>query len=372
MNHPGELHNKSMDCAEFALLARLRNDHDEAARLFRESLELELQAIREMETDPVEPTFSVLHRSAATLVMDCNDAALAERLVAAALSRDAAPSDIREELRDLLEQVYFRRHLQLRGIDLAEDEVQMSLVGRGVGFGVVPSNEFLERVDRASKLIYRIVDRRQGREFRTAGRLKKVLKDDYEVFLSVPRAASFAVTLKLGRPSAQPKLPGISDTAEVVDEFMNLMGLLSAGDYSTIQTVIPEEPYRTNFLQLGRRLAPDGEDVAVVGFTTMRGGTERFVEVSRPRRDIVIPKTGPSEGPPAERVVVRGTLRFADATHGDSGRIKIVDEQGHATPNIKVPEGMMGDIVKPLWDTRVVVSGRQVGNVIVMDDIDEE
>lgn len=372
MNHPGELHNKSMDCAELALLARLRHDHDEAARLFRDSLEFELEAIREMETDPVEPTFSVLHRSAATLAMDCNDAELAERLIAAALSRETAPSDIREELRDVLEQVYFRRHLELRGIDLAEDEVQMSLAGQGVGFGVVHSSEFLERVDLASKLIYRIVDRRQGRKFRTAGRLKKVIKEDYEVFLSVPRAASFAVTLKLGRPSAQPKLPGISDTAEVVDEFMNLMGLLSAGDYSNIQTVIPEEPYRTNFLQLGKRLAPDGEEVAVVGFTTMRGGTERFVEVSRPRRDIVIPEMGASEEPSAGRVVVRGTLRFADATHGDSGQIKIVDEQGHPTVSIKVPEGMMADIVKPLWDSLVVVSGRRVGNVIIMDDIDTE
>lgn len=354
-----------------ALLARLRHDHDKAAELFRKSLELELDAIKAMEADPVEPTLSVLHRSAATLAMDCNDAELAERLVAAALSRDTVPSDIREELRDLLEQVYFRRHLQLRGIDLAEDEVQMSLAGQGVGFGVVHSNEFLERVDRASKLIYRIVDRRQGREFRTAGRIKKAIKDDYEVFLSVPRAASFAVTLKLGRPSTQQKLPGISDTAEVVDEFMNLMRLLSAGDYDKIQTEIPEEPYRTNFLQLGKRLAPDGEDVAMVGFTSMRGGKESFVEVSRPRSDIVIPEADETEEPSMERVVVRGTLRFADATHGDSGQIRIVDDQGQATPNIQVPEGMMGDIVKPLWDSRVVITGRRKGSVIIMDNIDE-
>lgn len=372
MNPPNELHNRSMDLAELALLARLRHDHEEAERLFRESLQLELEAIREMEADPVEPTFSVLHCSAATLALDCNDAQLAERLVAAALSRDGVPSDIREELRDLLEQVYFRRHLQLRGIDLGEDEVQMSLAGHGVGFGVVHSNEFLERVDRASKLIYRIVDRLQGREFRTAGRLKKVIKDDYEVFLSVPRAASFAVTLKLGRPSAQLKLPGVSDTAEVLDEFMNLMGLLSAGDYSTIEGAIPEEPYRTNFIQLGKRLAPDGEIVAAVGFTTMRGGSERFVEVTRHRRDIFIPEMHPAEEPPAERVIVRGTLLFADATHGDSSLIKIVDEQGNATPNIKVPEGMMGDIVKPMWDSRVVITGRRIGNNIIMEEIDEE
>jgi len=372
MSRPGELHNQSMDYAELALLARLRHDHVEAERLFRESLRYELEAINEVELDPIEPTFSVLHHSAATLAMDCNDAGLAERLITVALSRDGVSPDIREDLRDLLEQVYFRRHLQLRGIDLAEDEVQMSLAGQGVGFGLVQSGEFLERVDQASKIIYRIVDRRQGREFRTSGRLKKSIKNDYEIFLSVPRAASFAVTLKLGRPSAQSKLPGISDTTEVVDEFMNLMGLLSAADYETIEATIPEESYRMNFLQLGKRLAPDGDNVKMVGFTSMRGGTERFVEVSRPRREILIPKTRPPEELPEERVEVRGTLRFADATQRDSGQIKIVDEEGQVTAQIEVPEGMMGDIVKPLWDSRVVVLGRRVGRVIIMDDIDEE
>ncbi|MCK4413382.1 MAG: hypothetical protein KAY32_07560 [Candidatus Eisenbacteria sp.] len=370
MTSPGDTHNKSMDCAELALLARLRHDHAEADRLFRESLELERAAITEMEADPVEPTFSVLHRSAATLALDCNDPQLAERLIATALSHES-PAEIREELRDLLEHVYFRRHLQLRGINLEEDEIQMSLAGEGVGFGVVHSHEFLERVEKASKLIYRIVDRRQGRPFRTKGRLKKAIKNDYEVFLSVPRAASFAVTLKLGRPTAQAKLPGISDTAEVVDEFMNLMGLLTAGDCSALATAIPETPYRTNFVQLGKRLAPDGEDVKIVGFTTMRGGHERFVELSRPRRDIVLPEVTPSE-PATERVSVSGTLRFADATHTDRGQIKIVDEQNNVTHNVKVPEGMMGDIVKPLWDCRVVVTGTRVGTFIILDDIDEE
>jgi len=371
MNSPGDTHSRSMDCAELALLARMRHDHDEADRLFRESLELELAAIDEIKAEAVEPTFSILHRSAATLALDCNNPQLAERLIATGLSH-ASPPEIREELRDLLEQVYFRRHLQLRGIDLEEDEVQMSLAGQGVGFGVVHSQDFLERVEKASKLIYRIVDRRQNRPFRTRGRLKKSIKDGYEVFLSVPRAASFAVTLKLGRPTAQAKLPGISDTAEVVDEFMNLMGLLSTGDFPSLEKAIPEAPYRTNFVQLAKRLAPDGEDVKIVGFTTMRAGQERFVEVSRSRRDIVVPESSLAEHATAERVSVRGILRFADATHADSGKIKIVDEQSGVTHNVRVPEGMMGDIVKPLWECLVVVTGREVGNYIVLDDIDGE
>jgi hypothetical protein len=371
MSSASDAHNQSMDCAELALLARMRNQHGDADRLFRQSLEFELAAIAAVQADPVEPTFSILHRSAATLALDCNDARLAERLITSALSHDP-PAEISEELRDLLEQVYFRRHLQLRGISLEEDELQMSLAGRGVGFGVVQSQEFLERVEKASKLIFRIVDRRKGLPFRTSGRLKKTVKDDYEVFLSVPRAASFAVTLKLGRPTAQPRLPGISDTAEVVDEFMRLMGLVGRGDYRSIEAAIPEAPYRTNFVQLAKRLAPDGDDVRMVGFTTMREGRERFVEVSRRREDIAFPEPGaPDVAQTVARISVRGILRFADATHADSGQIRIVDEEAGAIHNVRVPEGMMGDIVKPLWDCRVVVSGTKVGQVIMLEDIDE-
>ena len=49
---------------------------------------------------------SVLHRSAASLALECGALREAERLIAAALSGDP-PDEIAEELRDLLEQVYF-------------------------------------------------------------------------------------------------------------------------------------------------------------------------------------------------------------------------------------------------------------------------
>jgi hypothetical protein len=54
----------------------------------------------------LEPTRSVLHRSAPTLALECGALRDAERLIAVALSGDP-PAEIAEELRDLLEQVYF-------------------------------------------------------------------------------------------------------------------------------------------------------------------------------------------------------------------------------------------------------------------------
>jgi hypothetical protein len=370
MKDVNRLHNESMDKAELALLARMRGEHAAAEGLFRESLRLELEAIAAIELLPyAEPDYSILHRSAATLALDCNDPRIAEQLISKALSHDPPPQ-IADELRDLLEQVHFRRHLQLRGITLGDDELQMSMAGQGVGFGVVHSGEFLQRIEDASKIIYRIVERRRNRPFREKGRLTRLIKDDYEVFLSVPRAASFAVTLKLGHPSSQPKLPGIADTAEIVDEFMTLMGLVNNADFSAIEVRIPDQAYRTNFVQLAKRLAPDGDNVKVVGFTSIHDGRERFVEITRPKTKMAPAR--PESIKPSESLVVKGVLRFADATHRDSGHIKIVDKETNATYQVKVPEGMMNDIVKPLWDSFVVIKGRREGNYIVLEDIEEQ
>lgn len=372
MSTSQEFHNRSMDCAEQALLAKFRHDQGESKRFFQEALEYELKAIKKMRDNPVEPTFSVLHQSAATLAMDCNDPELAERLIAAALSREFIPTEIREELRDLLEQVYFHRHLLLRGIDLGEEELQLSLSGKSVGFGVIPSTEFLTRVEKVSRFIIRNVDRRQGREFQATGRPKKAIVDDYGAFLSVPRAASFAVTLKFGHPSPQGKLPGVSDTPQIIDDFMDFMSFLSVGDYSAIEAAIPEEPYRDCFHHLGKSLAPDGENITMVGFTTQRSGKSRFVEVTRPQRDIVIPPkriVGDSE---EMLVEVRGILKYADATHGDSGQIKIIDNQGNAT-QIKVQEEMLRETVKDFWESKVVVSGRgTVKSITTLESIELE
>ncbi len=76
----------------------------------------------------------------------------------------------------------------------------------------------------------------------------------------------------------------------------------------------------------------------------------------------------------SERVVrtVRGQLLFADETQRKSGLIKIVDETSKEAHLVKVPEGMMSDIVKPMWHSIVTVTGRQEGKYIHLDDIQED
>jgi len=364
-----DYHSQAMEFAELALVARMRGEHEHAGHLSRQALECELSAIGEMDaTGVIEPTYSVLHRSAATLALDCSDPRSAERIVAKALTHDP-PSEIAEELRDLMEQINFKRHLDLRGLALEEDELQMNLTGPGVGFGLVSSVDFISRIENASKILFRIVERRRDRPFREKGRPKKAVEDACEVFVSVPRAASFSVTLKLGRPMAQQRFPEFSETASIVDEFLDLMDLANSAKVEEIKERIPDPAYFRNFVALAKRVAPDGQAVRQVGLTAVRSGRERSIQLTRPAAAFQLPQAdGQAIGP--EVVTVHGVLRYADAMH-DEGFIKVVEEGG-AAHTVRVPEGMMTDIVRPMWDCVVSVTGRQKGRHITLEDIKEE
>ena len=117
MSAINDFHRKAMDFAAHALMERSRGKIEDASANFRRALENELAAIRELEEmgSTAEPTYSVLHRSAGTLALDCNQLRLAEQLAAKGLYH-TPHAEIAEELRDLLGQIDFQRHLELRAL----------------------------------------------------------------------------------------------------------------------------------------------------------------------------------------------------------------------------------------------------------------
>ena len=111
-------HRQAMELTDQAFAAKRSGDRSRAAALFRQAYEYERQAAEAVASDlTAEPTRSVLCRSAATLALDCREFREAERLIAIALSGDP-PCEIAEELRNLLDQVHFERHLDLNGVTL--------------------------------------------------------------------------------------------------------------------------------------------------------------------------------------------------------------------------------------------------------------
>lgn len=114
MKAASDFHDKAMDLAELALLERIKGNLKSASALFEQALENELAAIDALE-EPIEPTFSVLHRSAGTLALDCKRYRKAERIVATALARGAHPA-IEHELREVLEQAQAKSPVDTNGV----------------------------------------------------------------------------------------------------------------------------------------------------------------------------------------------------------------------------------------------------------------
>ena len=362
------LHRQAMERTDLALAARQKGETGQALLHFREAYDLESKAAAFLANDfNAEPTRSVLLRSAAALALDCNLLPEAEKLICTALIGQP-PLEIAEELRDLLEQVYFQRHLDLRGISLSNEELQMSIAGKEISYGISPAEAFLERVGNTEKLLYRTAERKQQKPYRDRGRPDKALQESLKLYVTAPRAASFAVTFRVG--GTQLSLPGLSLGEQIIDELLDCLDLFTRGEEALLKDRIPEDAYYRNFVGLARGIAPDGQQVNLVGFTTSRLGREKKVALTTASAMLVplsISAQVSTKGlPDGGTVEVSGRLKFADSLQEGKDKIQIIDA-GNVKHTVIVPQGMMSDIVKPLWDTQVVVTGTQIGKSIHLE-----
>lgn len=360
-------HRKAMELAEEGQFCLDRGDRSSAREAFRKAMELEREAARAAKD--TEPDRSVLLRSAGSLALDCDELRTAEQLLANGLAGEP-PEEIAKEIRDLLEQVHFRRHLDLRGLTLEGTEVQMSIAGDAVGYGMASSDEFVGRVRDFETIVLRTAERRREMPYRERGSPKSRLKNEFEVYVSVPRAASFAVTLKLGRPKKQMELGPEDEGSAVIDEVLDLLDVVQERDGIELARRIPDRLYLLNFAKLAKNLAPDGKSVSFVGLTSyLPGQSGRSVALTKPRYELgdIVPPEGPAD-PPTLTVNVTGRLHHADAIGSIRGTIKLKDEDG-SVHVISVPEGKMADIVRPLWDNVVRVTGVRRGERIELKEI---
>jgi hypothetical protein len=124
MTQVNVLHREAMDLAELAQVAKFRGEVEQSNHLRRQAFTKESSAAALIASHwESEPTRSVLHRSAASLAIECGELEMANRLIAIALSGNP-PSEIAEELQDLFIQINLRQYLQRRGVAL--DEAKLS------------------------------------------------------------------------------------------------------------------------------------------------------------------------------------------------------------------------------------------------------
>jgi hypothetical protein len=100
-----EIHDRAMDLFELALLTARAGDAEKSRRLFNEALEKEATAADSVaDAYDLEPTRSILYRSAASIALRIGNVQKAKQYVEAGLA-GRAPEDIRAEMITLREQV---------------------------------------------------------------------------------------------------------------------------------------------------------------------------------------------------------------------------------------------------------------------------
>lgn len=367
MTRANELHNEAMAFVDDAFFARKRGDEEEALRSFALALASETAAIDALEErERVQPMYSVLYRSAATLALDCGRFDEAKSLAYKGLAVEPY-AEIEEELLEVVEQVTAQRHLEVRGIALAPEDVQLNLAGPSVAPDFIESSEVLNRIRDSFKMFQRIAERIRfpDRPFRETNRLPKPIAG-YALYLSPARPGSYSVTLRLAAEQSQMSFEGMQGPDAVVDEFMDLVQLLNGSQIEELHKRIPDEAYYRNFMALSKRIAPDGERITQVGFTTRKHGSHRTTALTVPREKVVTPGISEEIQHTSEPVIQEGYLLYADARKTDT----IMLVQGEQTSSkIVVPDGMMDDIVRPMWDSYVQVSGIRKGRRFILEDI---
>jgi len=116
-----------MDLAEAAFIARMRGQYEKAQTLFFEAYSLEKVAALATPYD-LEPTRSVLFRSAASLAMNAGAYEDGKELIFKALAGNP-PVEIIDELHDLLDQILQNEPASAEELDI-NDAQSIEVVGR--------------------------------------------------------------------------------------------------------------------------------------------------------------------------------------------------------------------------------------------------
>lgn len=350
-----ELHNKAIEIADIAFIERFAGRLEQSVHLFKEAYQFEREAaLIAKEQNRGEPSISVLLKSAASLAINANILDDAEKLICLALY-GGPPFEIAEELRKLLEELYFQRHLQLQGIQLNPTELQLVIAGRGIGYGMAKSDLVFDKLSTFEKLTLRTAERKTGRPFRSKGDVPKVIKMNFQPYLSVPRAASFAFTIRIGAPTQQLKIEGFENSTEIIEDLIENISLVNNGNFDLLKENITDNTYLKNFISLSKELAPDGNEINLVGLTIIKNNEKKDVQFTRLRNEITFDGFEEVDTNEEKESPIELTGRLFAANEEQSNiRLKVENDGNYS---ITVPDGL-GDIVKKYWGEYVKIKGK--------------
>lgn len=367
-----ELHNRAMSLAEQLLTAKRAGVPDEqthslASKAFGAELKAATLAF-ERHTSPA--TRMVLLRSAAHLAREAKEWAGGLDLALRALgAEDLRPQ--RTELLRILDTLRTYEHLDVTGVALSESEVQLSIAGPEAAPGFARAEEVNRRVNNVRQLLVRNSMRLLGLPFTSPVQRTRLFREAFTPYLSVPRAASYAITMRFG-VHEQTELP-LADTdalprpsvAEALEELINTAKVYARGGPTAIGQMIEDPAYAKATTSLLRDLSPDVVRVQTVGLTIVRNGREDPIALPsrrtfEPPRATGMPSSTGRQALPPREVEVTGRLLEGSAKKAKQEWATIVEDDGNEV-RLRYDEAAHGDIIDGYWKHRVRAQIRRLG-----------
>lgn len=234
----------------------------------------------------------------------------------------------------------------------------LSFKGNAVGYGMIPYVEFFNRIEKLHTLIERVIQRKLGREYQTGGRISSIFKP-FTPLLSAPSTGSINISFKLGQSKGKQQ-PLFFNASDIIEEILNGIELINNLDEAGLKKLIDDESYYNNFLGIAKNLAPDGDKISFISFSSKT----KNVIYSRQKKDIQ-PTQRAKLPKGSEFVSIEGILNLAKSKKEDI--IGLTAEDGKEY-EIIIEKGM-DDLVVSYWKKWVIVSGNYDGKYIYPKEI---
>ncbi len=356
-----DVHHSAMQFYDKAFLAEKTGDNDERINLLKQAFFKEKEVadlVKNMED--LEPTRSVLHRGAASLAFQLKDWLSAERLIYQGLAGNP-PTEIKEELEELLNIVKFNENCEKRNINLSKEELQITLKGPAIGIGKMPTNLLNKQISHTERALFRTAERKTGKPFRKSGPPDRTIRSHLYHYISGFAGGSFNLRLQFG--SDQKDLFQDFEVSEIINEFLDCMEYINNDQEEELKQRIRMRDYYENFKAIANNILPDGKNISFIGLSNMRESNE-IRKTALTKRSIRLIQSVDSENSLHE---FTGILQLADIT-GKFNRIKIKIDDGSISDYINVEDSIMDDIVKPYWNNKVKLFALEKGGKLFYKD----
>jgi hypothetical protein len=360
---PNDSHRRSAHfAAEAAALVRT-GDLRLAQGLYAEAAALEGQAFAAIPVDKTR-TRGILAVSHVALLYKSRHLDAAEQSIYLYLSDSSISPASHTAIKEMLEVVWDEQVLARQDREYTGQELQFAMRGGAIGIGTAPVGVATHTLAAADHLIYRTMEFKGGLALRRHGPPPPKFVELLQARATQPSVGSYRFSVRLIEPPQRELFPRDEQSntpASVAAFIVELVNAITAASDVQLETLVPDQPYRSVLLKLVRNLVPapevareleikhlsDGQPTATALMLAdpARHAISRAIRVASP------PRIDEADEPETS---LTGTLRALDL---DKNRLEIVTDELRRQP-CDTPDDFLDDIVGPLVNKRVVVRGR--------------